>query len=182
MPLIVRQSASAVCTPAGPGTHVASVNHYTKRPQSHEMSACVFCDIVAGKAPASVVYLDDIVIAIMTIGPVNPGHVMVMPKKHIAYVADMDEDTGMHLFKITMRMEQAIRKSGLRCDGSNLFLADGEAAFQEILHLHMHVFPRFKGDSFRLDADWSVKPSRQELDEIAARIHSAYESLWGSIH
>jgi len=146
------------------------------------MSDCVFCDIVAGKAPASVAYEDDTVIAIMTIGPVNPGHVMVMPKQHIAYLADMDEDTGVHLFRITMRMEQAIRKSGVRCDGTNLFLADGQAAFQEIPHLHMHVFPRFRGDSLRLDADWSTRPSREELDEIAARIHGAYESLWGSTH
>ena len=142
------------------------------------MSDCKFCDIVAGKAPASVVYEDDVVMAIMTLGPVNPGHVMVIPKKHMAYMGDMDDETGMHLFKITMRMEQAIRKSGVRCEGVNLFLADGEAAFQDVFHLHMHVFPRFKGDSFRLDADWSVKPSREELDRIAAMIRSAYESLF----
>ena len=141
------------------------------------MSECVFCDIVAGKSPASVVYQDEVVIAIMTIGPINPGHVMVMPKKHIPYMADMDEDTGMHLFKITMRMERAVRRSGVRCEGTNLFLADGEAASQDVFHLHMHVFPRFKGDSFRIDADWSVMPSRKELDAIAARIRSAYESL-----
>jgi len=140
------------------------------------MSDCVFCDIVAGKAPASIVYEDNIVIAIMTIGPVNPGHVMVMPKKHIIYMADMDEDTGMHLFKITMRIERAIRKSGIRCEGTNLFLANGKAAFQDVFHLHMHLFPRFKGDSFRVDADWSVKPSREKLDEIAASIRSVYES------
>ena len=142
------------------------------------MSDCKFCDIVAGKAPASVVYEDDVVMAIMTLGPVNPGHVMVIPKKHMVYMGDMDDETGMHLFKITMRMEQAIRKSGVRCEGVNLFLADGEAAFQDVFHLHMHVFPRFKGDSFRLDADWSVKPSREELDRIAAMIRSAYESLF----
>lgn len=47
------------------------------------MNECIFCDIVAGKACASVVYEDDIVIAIMTIAPVNPGHVMVIPKNHI---------------------------------------------------------------------------------------------------
>jgi histidine triad (HIT) family protein len=61
----------------------------------------------------------------------------------------------------------------------NLFLADGEAAFQEVMHLHMHVFPRFKGDSFKLEADWAAKPPREQLDAIAASIHRAYESLWG---
>ena len=145
-----------------------------------KMGDCVFCDIVAGRAPASVVYDDDIVIAIMTIGPVTPGHLLVLPKQHIPYMAGMDEHSGMHLFKITMQMSRAIRNSGIRCEGINLFLADGEAAFQEIFHLHMHVFPRFNGDAFKIDADWSVRPSREELDQIAAQLRRAHQSLYGA--
>lgn len=135
---------------------------------------CIFCDIVAGKAPASVVYEDDIVIVFMTIGPVNPGHMLVVTKAHIPSMAEMDEAIGMHLFRIVMRLERAIRKSGVRCEGTNLFLADGEAAFQDVFHFHMHVFPRFKGDSFKIHADWSVRPLREELNEIAVRIRQAY--------
>jgi histidine triad (HIT) family protein len=138
---------------------------------------CVFCEIAEGRSPASIIYEDDVVMAIMDIGPINPGHAMVIPRRHFAYMADMDEATGMHLFKVTMRLQQAIRNSSVRCEGINLFLADGEAAFQEILHLHMHVFPRFKGDPFTIDADWSVHPPREELDRIAADIREAYESL-----
>ncbi|MDQ1328418.1 MAG: histidine triad family protein [Candidatus Poribacteria bacterium] len=142
------------------------------------MSNCIFCEIIAGKALASIVYQDDLVIAVMDIHPVNPGHLMVIPKKHVAYMDEMDENTGMHLFRIAMRLQQSIRKSGVRCEGINLFLADGEAASQEIFHLHLHVFPRFNGDSFKIDADWSVNPSRQELDEVAKKINKAYTSLW----
>ncbi|MDQ1317929.1 MAG: histidine triad family protein [Candidatus Poribacteria bacterium] len=142
------------------------------------MSNCIFCEIIAGKALASIVYQDDLVIAVMDIHPVNPGHLMVIPKKHVAYMDEMDENTGMHLFRIAMRLQQSIRKSGVRCEGINLFLADGEAASQEIIHLHLHVFPRFNGDSFKIDADWSVNPSRQELDEVAKKINKAYTSLW----
>ena len=131
------------------------------------MSNCIFCEIIAGKASASIVYQDDLVIAVMDIQPVNPGHLMIIPKHHIASMDEMDENTGMHLFRIAMRLEQSIRKSGVRCEGINLFLADGESAFQEIFHLHLHVFPRFKGDSFKIDADWSVNPSRQELNDVA---------------
>ena len=141
------------------------------------MGDCIFCDIIAGEAPASVVYEDDVVICIMDIGPVNPGHLMVIPKKHITYMADMDEDTGTHLFRITMRMQQAVRRSGVKCEGINLFLADGEAAFQDVFHLHMHIIPRFRGDPFRIDADWSIRPSREELDSIAAGIRDAYNRL-----
>ena len=137
----------------------------------------MLCDAVAGTALASIVYQGDVVIAIMSIGPINPGHVMVMPEKHVPYLAEMDESTGMHLFRITMRMAQVIRDSGVTCEGMNLFLANGEAAFQDIFHLHLHVFRRFKGDSFRLDADWSVRPPRQEPDDIAARSSSTHQLL-----
>lgn len=111
------------------------------------MNDCVFCDIIAGNLPASVVYEDSTVMAIMDISPVNLGHVIVIPKKHIPYMADMDEDTGAHLFKITMRIQKSIRGSGVRCEGINLFLADGEAAFQDVFHLHLHIIPRFRMSS-----------------------------------
>ena len=88
-------------------------------------------------------------------------------------LSDLDEETGMHLFKVTMHMAKALRHSGLQCEGINLFLADGEAAFQDVFHVHMHVFPRFQGDPFKVDANWEIKPSRQELDEIAKRIRRA---------
>ena len=141
------------------------------------MSDCILCDIIAGESPASVVYEDDVVIGIMDISPVNPGHLMVIPKKHFPYMADMDEETGAHLSKIAMRMMQAVRESGVRCEGVNLFLADGEAAFQEIFHVHLHVIPRFKGDPFKIDADWSVRPPREELDTIATQIRKAYDNV-----
>jgi histidine triad (HIT) family protein len=141
------------------------------------METCVFCDIVAGKAPASIVYEDEMVSAFLTVGPVNPGHVLVIPKQHIPFLSDLDEVTGSHLFIITMQMAGAIRHSGVQCEGINLFLADGEAAFQEVFHVHMHVFPRFEGDPFEIQANWHIKPSRQELDEIAANIRQANELL-----
>jgi histidine triad (HIT) family protein len=134
----------------------------------------VFCEIVAGRSPASIVYEDDLCVAIMTIEPVNPGHLLVLPRAHAPYLADLDEATGMHLFAIAMRAAAAIRASGLRCEGINLFLADGEAAFQEVFHVHLHVFPRFTGDPFGITADWSMHPSRAELDANAALIRSAY--------
>lgn len=141
------------------------------------MEGCIFCKIVAHKAPASMLYEDETVCAFLTIGPVNPGHLLVVPRQHIPFLADLDEETSMYLFKITMRMEKALRRSGIRCEGVNLFLADGEVAFQEVFHVHMHVFPRFQGDSFRIDADWKVKPSREELDEVAAKIRLAVEEV-----
>lgn len=142
------------------------------------MHQCVFCQIVAGESPASIFYEDDIVLGFMTIGPVTAGHAMIIPKQHAAYLADLDGETGRHLWAITQRTAAAIRESGVRCEGINLFLADGEAAGQEIFHLHIHVFPRYAGDPFKVVVDWDVKPSREELNQVAQQIRLAYDGLW----
>ncbi len=131
---------------------------------------CVFCAIVAGSAPASIVYDDADLLAFMDTRPVTPGHLLIVPKRHAPFLADLDEATRARMFTVAMRLARAVRASGLRCEGINLFLADGEAAFQEVFHTHLHVIPRFVGDTFRIDADWSVSPSRAELDEIAEQV------------
>ena len=131
---------------------------------------CVFCAIVAGSAPASIVYDDADLLAFADIRPVTPGHLLIIPKRHASFLAELDEATGARMFTVAMRLAQALRVSGLRCEGINLFLADGEAAFQEVFHTHLHVIPRFVGDTFRIDADWSVTPSRAELDDVTARV------------
>jgi histidine triad (HIT) family protein len=125
--------------------------------------------------PSSMVYEDAISVAFMDIQPVNTGHVLVIPRKHFTYLSDMDEETGAHLFRVAMRVQEAIRRSGPRCEGINLFLADGEAAGQEVFHVHLHVFPRFKGDAFKIDSDWGVYPPREELDEVAGRIRQTID-------
>ena len=93
-------------------------------------------------------------------------------------VADLNEEGGRHLWTITQHTAAAIRESGVRCEGINLFLADGKAAFQEVFHLHMHIFPRYEGDSFELVSDWNVKPPRNELDLVSNKIKVAYDRLW----
>jgi histidine triad (HIT) family protein len=138
------------------------------------VAECVFCQIVAGESPASIFYEDDVALAFMTIGPVTVGHALIIPRRHAAYLADLDEDTGCHLWTIAQRTAAAIRRSGLKCEGINLFLADGEAAGQEISHVHVHVFPRYRGDPFRLSVDRSARPSREELDRVAQQLRSAY--------
>lgn len=136
--------------------------------------SCIFCSIVSGAAPASITYEDEKILGFLTTGPVTPGHLMVIPKQHFACVSEMDEQTGAQLFQASMRMAKALRKSSLRCEGVNWFLADGEAAFQEIFHVHLHVFPRFQGDDFKLVADWSVHPPREQLDATAEVIRNGY--------
>lgn len=139
------------------------------------MEDCVFCNIVKGKGSESLVYSDEKTIAFMDIQPVNPGHVLVVPKAHAAGLSDLDEETGAHVFKVGMRVANAIKRSGIKCEGVNLLLSDGRAAFQEIFHVHLHVIPRFEGDNLRISfgRKYGVRPERTELDMIAAKIRNA---------
>ncbi|MFR9724670.1 HIT family protein [Streptomyces sp. MS19] len=137
---------------------------------------CVFCAIARGREEASVVFEDDTVMAFMVLQPVTPGHLLVIPKSHAEGLADLPDDAGLRVWAVAHRLGRALRLSGLRCEGVNLFLADGEAAFQEVFHVHLHVFPRFAGDSFRLQADWRVH-ERRRLDETAAAVRAGMAAL-----
>lgn len=125
---------------------------------------CIFCAIARGEAERSVVYEDSNVIAFMDILPVTPGHLLVAPKRHATYLADLEPDTGSAMMQAAMACAAALRHSPLRTEGINLFLADGEAAGQEVLHVHLHVLPRFAGDGFGLRIDYDAPPARSTLD------------------
>ena len=137
------------------------------------MSAdCVFCQIVDGELPASVVHESPSVLAAMDIDPVTPGHMLVIPKQHLPWLADLTDHLAAEMFATARALAAGLRRSSLRCDGVNLFYADGEAAFQEIFHSHLHVFPRFDGDAFEIRANWGSGPSRSQLDAVAADIRA----------
>ena len=137
------------------------------------MSGCIFCDIVADDAPASFVHRDELVIAFLDIRPVTPGHLLVMPNQHVVHTHDLPDATAGRLFAVARRLSRSLRQTDVvRADGINLFLADGEAAGQEVFHVHLHVIPRFPGDGFEIDAAaWrNPPPTREELDRLAAAL------------
>jgi diadenosine tetraphosphate (Ap4A) HIT family hydrolase len=127
---------------------------------------CVFCGIVAGTVESSKVYENDRILAFMDLQPVTTGHLLIIPRDHATFLVDLDEDLGAEMFRVGLRLAAALRNSELPCEGVNMLLADGETAFQEVLHVHLHVFPRTVGDGFRIEADWRVRP-RDELDGSA---------------
>lgn len=139
---------------------------------------CIFCDIIAGRRGASMVYRDDRVAAFMDIQPVNKGHVLVVPLAHAAGLVDISKEDAEAVFVAGQRIANGLRRSGLRCDGVTLHLADGVAANQEVFHLHLHVIPRFAGDGFGLKfpPTYANKPGRPELDQAATAIRDALET------
>lgn len=139
--------------------------------------SCIFCSILQGLAPASLLYQDERCTAFMDIQPVTPGHLLVVPNRHAACLAELDAEDGAQLMRVGQRLAAALRRSGLRCEGVNLFLADGKAAGQEVFHVHLHVFPRYAGDGFslRFGPRYSTRPGRQQLDQAAQQIREALD-------
>ncbi|GHD36476.1 HIT family protein [Nocardiopsis kunsanensis] len=133
------------------------------------MHACVFCRVRGGSARASVVHQDDLVLAFMDLMPINPGHVLVVPRMHATGLGEVPDQVGARMWSLGRRLGGALRASPVRCEGVNLFLADGAAAFQTVFHAHLHVIPRFTGDSFPLQGPRAQAP-RRELEEGAAQL------------
>lgn len=105
-------------------------------------------------------YEDDTVVAFMDLNPVTPGHLLVVPRKHAVGLEDLDGATSAHAWSVGHEMSRALRRSDLGCDGINVFLCDGEAAFQTVFHFHLHVIPRYVGDG------WSLIPEPLERERI----------------
>jgi histidine triad (HIT) family protein len=143
------------------------------------MKDCIFCRLLAGELPATFIFRDDQIAAFMDIQPVNPGHVLVIPVRHATYLANLDPPTGGRLMKEAQRIAAAIRGSGVKCEGINLFLADGEAAMQEVFHVHLHVIPRFRDDGFglRFGPHYKELPPRSALEEVGSQIVGALNNV-----
>jgi diadenosine tetraphosphate (Ap4A) HIT family hydrolase len=138
--------------------------------------SCVFCRIAAGTAPASIAYADSTVVAFLDINPMTPGHLLVVPRVHAEGLAELDAETGAQVWRVGQRLAAALRRSPIRTDGVNFFLADGAAAGQEVRHVHLHVIPRWKGDGIKIGYK-AGRPSRADLDANAADLQSALRAL-----
>jgi len=136
---------------------------------------CTFCAIVAREAEASVVYQDETVVAFMDRNPVTRGHLLVVPREHAVGLEDLDGATSAHTWSVGHDMARALRRSSMRCEGINVFLCDGEVAFQTVFHFHLHVIPRYAGDGWSIIPD-SAERERSLLDGDAQAIKDAIAS------
>ena len=117
--------------------------------------------------------------AFLDIRPVTPGHLLVIPNRHVAVSHALPNATADRMFAIARQAARSLREGDVvRAEGVNLFVADGEAAGQEVFHAHLHVIPRFEGNGFEISAAaWrDPPPVRDELDRQAAAIRGAMEA------
>lgn len=136
------------------------------------MPSCIFCSILSGNSPANFVYRDELCAAFMDIHPVNPGHVLVVPFAHAEMLSGVNRDVLERMLWVAQQVNTAIRSSSLRCEGVNLFLADGRVAGQAVMHVHLHVIPRYRGDGhhLRFSPAFFNLPSAAELQANAQLI------------
>jgi len=124
---------------------------------------CIFCKIVAGELPATIVDEDDRTLAFMDISPATRGHALVIPLQH---AADLHEIGSEDLAAVAVMAKRVAAKARdrLGADGVNLLNSTGASAWQTVFHFHMHVIPRYEGDPLRLP--WT--PHSGDMDDIAA--------------
>ena len=129
---------------------------------------CIFCDIVEGKIPSSIIYEDDQVMAFLDISQVTRGHTLVIPKKHCDSFLTCDDEKLAHLMK-TARMlaVRIMEKTGAA--GMNVISNIHEAAGQSVPHFHVHLIPRYgEDDALQLEFHESAP---QDLNALCA-LHS----------
>jgi len=136
---------------------------------------CPFCSIASGEAPASIVYEDATVLAFMDLNPASIGHTLVVPREHYENIYEVPETVLADLFSVVKRVSAAVKKT-VGAEGISVLQLNGRAAGQAVMHFHVHVIPRFRGDPLSKAVDAMVghqgfeKPERSELDETARKI------------
>jgi histidine triad (HIT) family protein len=133
---------------------------------------CVFCAVAQGSASASIVCENDLVFAAVDLRQFHPGHTLVIPRKHLHDVRELDDATGAALMAMVSRVTRAVGRA-FPNQGLSVWHSIGEAAFQEVPHLHMHVHPRLMGDGvLRVYPRLPRNTERSTLDSYAAILRS----------
>ncbi|MGC8570893.1 MAG: HIT family protein [Caldivirga sp.] len=138
------------------------------------MDECVFCRIIAGKAPGYIVYEDEETIAILDKYPINKGHVLVMPKRHYRDIFEIPPETLCRVMRTAKLIAKAVA-NGLKADGVRLIQNNGSSAGQVVFHFHVHVIPYY-GSGYR---PHRVELSREEAIEVVSRVTEALRNLKG---
>lgn len=129
---------------------------------------CIFCKIANGMIPSATIYENSDFKVILDVSPASKGHTLILPKEHFDNIFDMDADTAGKLFSLAAAVARAL-KQATNCDGMNIVQNNGEIAGQTVFHFHMHLIPRYEGDSVQVT--WKPGEStEEELNNIAAAV------------
>jgi len=135
---------------------------------------CIFCRIVAGEIPCAKILETDEALAFLDIGPLAPGHVLLIPKWHVVKLDDMNASQAGAVLRHLPALGRAVR-AAVGCEGYNILQNNGRCAHQEVMHVHFHVIPRNLDDEFNFN--WPAgKYGDGELDAMREAIRNALEA------
>ncbi|HEV2120485.1 MAG TPA: HIT family protein [Candidatus Bathyarchaeia archaeon] len=134
---------------------------------------CIFCKIISKKAVAVIVYEDPNSIAFLDIHPLNPGHTLVVPKKHYPSMVEMPPEEVGKVFVSVAKVMRGVRKAS-KADGINIGQSNGRAASQEVFHMHVHVIPRYIHE---LPGGFPERKTatNADLEQVGKKIRAAIE-------
>jgi histidine triad (HIT) family protein len=137
---------------------------------------CIFCQIISGQVASKKVYEDDRCIAILDINPANPGHVLLLPKKHHSILPLVPADETAHLFNVARRISTA-QIAVLNADGTNLFVANGTVAGQRAPHVMIHIIPRKEKDGITVFSLPKNELSDEDSEKLKEVVKAKVEEL-----
>jgi histidine triad (HIT) family protein len=129
---------------------------------------CIFCRIIKGELPARVVKETEEAIAFLDIDPIQIGHVLVLPKRHVTDLTEMTREENMVVMSVCQDVMYSIRKY---YSAESITIMQNNGACMEVPHVHFHIIPRFSGDGFKL-VEPDIDVSDFEMDEIARQLKS----------
>ena len=128
---------------------------------------CIFCKIINKEIPSSIIYEDANVLAILDLAQTTLGHTLVMPKKHYANILEIPDDELAHLMSVVKMLAKRISDK-LGAKGFNLLVNTNEVAGQTVMHLHVHIIPRYdENDTIKIE----FTENKLDLNEIANKIN-----------
>lgn len=111
---------------------------------------CIFCKIANGEIPSATLYEDEEFRVILDLNPASKGHALILPKEHAADLFDLPDETAGRAIILAKKIASVL-KEGLHADGINVVQNNGEAAGQTVFHYHMHLIPRYQGDTVNVN-------------------------------
>jgi histidine triad (HIT) family protein len=133
---------------------------------------CIFCRIVAGEIPAEVVAREPGAVAFLDVQPLADGHVLVVPRAHVARVEDLSPEAADALFRAVARLAGPVRRA-LGADGTTIGINDGDATGQTVPHVHVHIVPRWMGDGAGSVHTIFPRKAYRDLPEVGAAIRQS---------
>ena len=125
---------------------------------------CLFCKIIDGSIPSKTVYEDDLVKVFLDINPTTNGHMLIIPKKHIVTVDEMDSELASHIIEIEKKMYKLLKE---KLNVLGMTVVQNNDLGQEVKHYHVHLIPRYENDSVYMNFN---KELLKDIDEIYSKL------------